>query len=55
LSASAQVTGYEVFAAKLDAKKKAVKVTPEKKLGTTGVRKVDGVDKPGLPVNITPQ
>jgi hypothetical protein len=54
LSATGQVTGYEAFAAKLDANKKAVKVTPEKKLGTTGVRKVEGVDKPGPPINITP-
>jgi hypothetical protein len=55
-----EVTGYEVFAAKhVDDPKKPgektyIRVMPEKKMGTVGVRKVDGADKPGPPINITP-
>jgi predicted NAD-dependent protein-ADP-ribosyltransferase YbiA (DUF1768 family) len=61
LGKDGEVTGYEVFAAKeVDdpkepGKKKTVKVTPEKKVGTAGVKKVDGVDNPGPPISITPQ
>jgi predicted NAD-dependent protein-ADP-ribosyltransferase YbiA (DUF1768 family) len=57
LNEAGDVTGYEVFAAKeIEEKGKKVikKVTPEKKMGTVGVRKVEGMDKPGPPINITP-
>ena len=55
LNEAGDVTGYEVFAAKeVEEKGKKVikKVTPEKKMGTVGVRKVEGMDKPGPPINI---
>ena len=53
-----EVTGYEVFAAvevddpKNPGKKMLKRSSPDKKMGTVGVRKVDGVDKPGPPINI---
>jgi ribA/ribD-fused uncharacterized protein len=59
LGESNEVTGYEVFAAKevddpKNPEKKILKrVIPEKRMGTVGVRKVDGVDKPGPPIKIT--
>ena len=55
LGTSNEVTGYDVFAAtEVDEKGKKVikKVVPEKKMGTVGVRKVEGVDKPGPPIKI---
>ena len=55
LNEAGDVTGYDVFAAnEVDEKGKKVikKVMPEKKMGTVGVRKVEGVDKPGPPIKI---
>jgi hypothetical protein len=52
------VTGYEAFEAeevddpKMPGKKLVRMKLPEKKVGTVGVRKIDGVDKPGPPINI---
>jgi hypothetical protein len=57
LNEAGDVTGYEVFAAKEveeGGKKVIKKVVPEKKMGTVGVRKVEGMDKPGPPIKITP-
>ena len=53
-----EVMGYEVLAAvevddpKNPGKKMLKRSSPAKKVGTVGVRKVDGVDKPGPPINI---
>jgi ribA/ribD-fused uncharacterized protein len=55
LNEAGDVTGYEVFAAKEveeGGKKVIKKVVPEKKMGTVGVRKVEGMDKPGPPIKI---
>lgn len=55
LNDSGDVTGYEVFAAKEveeGGKKVIKKVMPEKRMGTVGVRKVEGMDKPGPPIKI---
>ena len=45
------VTGFEVFEADQDAPTKKI---PENRLGTVGMRMVDGVPKPGPPLAFTP-